>query len=150
MLGVSRPEGVELQLEFGSEPSAIASFDIYGGEAGLGLSATLELARQIEGPPLVTLPLALSRAGEGRVVATATVPLGALAPGDYILRGVIRLQDGSAGSVTRTLRKTAPSSSSSSSSAASMSKPLHPAAKLPRGIPPSSKMTRRAPRGAEP
>jgi len=107
MIGVSRPEGVAPQLEFSAEPAAIASFEIYGGEAGLGLSATLELARQAEGPALLTLPLALSRAGEGRVVATATVPLGALAPGDYLLRGIIKLEDGSAGSVTRTLRKTA-------------------------------------------
>ena len=107
MLGVSRPEGVVPQLEFGAEPAAIASFDIYGGEAGLGLSATLELARQAEGPVMVTLPLALSRASEGRVVATATVPIGALAPGDYLVRGVITLQDGTVGRVSRTLRKVA-------------------------------------------
>jgi len=107
MLGVSRPEGVQLQVEFGSEPSAIASFDIYGGEAGLGLSAALELARTPSGPALLALPLALTRAGEGRVVATATVPIGALAPGDYLVRGVVTLQDGATGQVTRTLRKTA-------------------------------------------
>ena len=35
MLGVSRPEGMKLQLEFGPEPTAIASFDIYGGTPGL-------------------------------------------------------------------------------------------------------------------
>ena len=39
MLGVSRGEGTRPQLEFGGEPTAIASFDIYGGDAGLPLSA---------------------------------------------------------------------------------------------------------------
>jgi hypothetical protein len=106
MLGVSRPEGMRPQLEFGSEPTAIASFDIYGGGAGMELTAALEVARDPEGPPLATVPLALKRADESRVVATGAVPLGALAPGDYVVRGVIRLADGTTGRVTRTLRKT--------------------------------------------
>lgn len=107
MLGVSRPEGMKLQLEFGSEPTAIASFDIYGGAPGLRMSATLEVARDPDGPALVTLPLALARADESRVVATGAVPLGALPPGDYVVRGVIRLEDGTTGRVMRTLRKVA-------------------------------------------
>lgn len=105
MLGVSREGGTRPQLEFSSEPVAIASFDIYGGTAGLPLSATLEIARELEGPPLVTLPLALSRADEARVVATGAAPIGALPPGDYVVRGVIRLEDGTTGRVVRTLRK---------------------------------------------
>jgi hypothetical protein len=108
MLGVSRSEGTRPQLEFGSEPTAIASFDIYGGAAGLRMSATLEVARDPEGPPLVTLPLTLTRADEGRVVATGAAPVGALPPGDYVVRGVIRLDDGTTGRVMRTLRKVAP------------------------------------------
>jgi len=107
MLGVSRPEGTRLQLEFASEPTAIASFDIYDGTSGMRLSATLEVARDPDGPPLVTLPLTLSRADESRAVATGAVPLGALAPGDYVIRGVIRLEDGTTGRVARTLRKVA-------------------------------------------
>jgi hypothetical protein len=107
MLGVSRPEGMKLQLEFGSEPTAIASFDIYGGDAGLRLSATLEIARTMDGPPLATLPLTLTRADETRVVAKGAVPLGALPAGDYVVRGVIKLEDGTTGRVVRTLRKVA-------------------------------------------
>lgn len=107
MLGVSRSEGTRPQLQFGSEPTAIASFDIYGGAAGLRMSATLEVARDLDGPPLVTLPLTLSRADEGRVVATGAAPVGALPPGDYVVRGVIRLDDGTTGRVMRTLRKVA-------------------------------------------
>lgn len=107
MLGVSRDDGTKPQLEFGSEPTAIASFDIYGGGSGLRLSATLEVARDLDGPALVALPLALARADEGRVVATGAAPVGALPPGDYVVRGIIRLEDGTTGRVVRTLRKVA-------------------------------------------
>ena len=107
MLGVNRPTGTTLQLEFGSEPTAIASFDIYGGASGQRLAAAVEVARDADGPALVTLPLALTRADESRVVAKGAVPLGALPAGDYVVRGVIRLEDGTTGRVTRTLRKVA-------------------------------------------
>jgi hypothetical protein len=107
MLGLARNEGTGVRLEFGSEPAAIASFDIYGGSVGTRVSATLEVARDPDGPALVTLPLALKRADEGRVVATGAVPLGALPPGDYVVRGIIQLDDGTMGRVIRTLRKVA-------------------------------------------
>ena len=105
LLGVSRSGTTFLQLEFGSEPTARASFDIYGGTAGQRLSATLELSRDLDGPAITAVPLALTRADDTRVVATGTVPLGALPPGDYVVRGMIRLEDGTTGRVVRTLRK---------------------------------------------
>ena len=105
LVSVSRNGTSSLQLEFGSEPTARASFDIYGGTAGQRLSATLEISRDLDGPAMATVPLALTRADDTRVVATGTVPLGALAPGDYVVRGIIRLDDGTSGRVTRTLRK---------------------------------------------
>jgi Tfp pilus assembly protein PilF len=107
ILGVSRNDRTVPRLAFGSEPTAIASFDIYGGVAGLRVSATLEVARDLDGPALVALPLALTRADDGRVVATGAAPIGALPPGDYVVRGVIRLEDGTTGRVTRALRKVA-------------------------------------------
>ena len=108
MFGVSRPEGTRLQLEFGNEPVAIASFDIYGGTPEMQLSVSLEVARTPEGPPLVAVPLALARSDASRVMAKGAVPLGALPPGDYVVRGVVRLADGTTGRVTRTLRKVGP------------------------------------------
>lgn len=105
LLSVSRSGTSSLQLEFGSEPTARASFDIYGGTAGQRLSATLEISRDLDGPAMATVPLALTRADDTRVVATGAVPLGALAPGDYVVRGIIRLDDGTTGRVMRTLRK---------------------------------------------
>lgn len=107
LLGISRHDTLVPQLQFGSEPTAIASFDIYGGAAGTRLSAAVEVARDMDGPALVALPIALARADEGRVVAKGAVPIGALPPGDYVVRGVIRLEDGTTGRVTRTLRKAA-------------------------------------------
>ena len=35
------------------------------------------------------------------------MPLGALAPGDYVVKGIIRLENGTSGRVVRTLRKVA-------------------------------------------
>ncbi len=105
LLGVSRSGVTSLRLEFGSEPTARASFDIYDGAAGQRLSATLEVSRDLDGPPMAAVPVALTRADDKRVVATGTVPLGALAPGDYVVRGIVRLEDGTTGRVVRTLRK---------------------------------------------
>ena len=107
MLGVSRPGGTRLQLEFESEPVAIASFDIYGGAAGQALGAALEVSRAGGGQPLVSVPLTLSRPDDSRVTATAAIPVGALPAGDFVARGIVRLQDGTIGSVVRTLRKVA-------------------------------------------
>ena len=107
LLSASHGGVSSLQLEFGSELTARASFDIYGGTEGQRLSATLEVSRTLDGPAMATLPLALSRADDTRVVATGAVPLGALAPGDYVIRGIIRLEDGTTGRVVRTLRKVA-------------------------------------------
>jgi hypothetical protein len=105
LLGVSRDGTVQPQLQFGHEPTAIASFDLYGGTSGMGLSALLEVYRDPAGPPITAVPLTLARADESRVVATAAVPVGALPPGDYLVRGIITLEDGTSGRVERTLRK---------------------------------------------
>ena len=105
LLSASRGGTTMLQLQFGAEPTARASFDIYGGTAGQRLEATLELARNLDGQAIAAVPLALTRADDTRVVATGTVPLGALPPGDYAVRGIIRLEDGTSGRVVRTLRK---------------------------------------------
>jgi VWFA-related protein len=105
LLSASRGGTTSLQLEFSTEPTARASFDIYGGSEGQRVAAVLELARDLDGPAMSTVPLALTRADAARVVATGTIPLGALPPDDYVVRGIIRLEDGTTGRVVRTLRK---------------------------------------------
>ncbi len=106
LIGASGPEGLVPRLEFAAEPTAIVSFDIYGGSETTRLSARLELARSTDGPPLVAVPLVLARADADRVTATGSAPIGALPPGDYVVRGIIQLEDGTTGRVVRTLRKT--------------------------------------------
>jgi len=105
VMGLSRDGVLNPRLEFGDEPSALASFVISGGVAGLPLVATLEVAREPDGPPMLTVPLTLSSLDEQRVLAMGTVPLGALPSGDFVVRAVIRLEDGTSGRVFRTLRK---------------------------------------------
>jgi hypothetical protein len=105
MLGVSREGSTAPQLEFRAEPTAIAYFDIYGGLEGLPLSVRLEIARSLDGPAAITQPLVLTRADQTRVVASGTVPIGALPAGDYVVRGIVGLESGETGRVIRILRK---------------------------------------------
>ena len=48
----------------------------------------------------------IARARGARTIVDAVTSLGALAPGDYVVRGIVRLEDGTTGRVVRTLRKT--------------------------------------------
>jgi hypothetical protein len=103
--GLSRDGALIPKLEFGDEPSALASFQISGGTDGLPLRALLEVAQSEHGPALVSVPLALSRLGAGRYLAMGTVPIGAFPAGDYVVRGVIQIENGASGRVMRTVRK---------------------------------------------
>lgn len=105
VLGLSRDGRLTPKLEFSQEPSALASFEIYGGVPGTAVTATLEVARTIDGPAIATVPLAIQAQGDGRYLAMGTVPLGALEPGDHAVRGLLRLENGTSGRTIRTLRK---------------------------------------------
>lgn len=106
VLGLSRDGQLIPKLEFAGEPSALASFEFYGGIPGTAVTAILEIARTVDGPAIATVPLAIQSQAVGRYLATGTVPLGALEPGDYAVRGVLRLENGTSGRSIRTLRKT--------------------------------------------
>lgn len=106
VLGLSRDGQMIPRLEFSSEPAALASFEIYGGAPGMAVTAWLEVARTIDGPALVSAPVVIQAQSVERYIATGTVPLGALEPGDYAVRGVLRLEGGTSGRAIRTLRKT--------------------------------------------
>jgi hypothetical protein len=105
VLGLSRDGKLLPRLEFAGEPSALASFEMSGASEGMGVTALLEIAATPTGPALVTVPLAIQAQGGGRYLAIGTVPLGALAPGDYAVRGMLRLAGGPEGRTVRTLRK---------------------------------------------
>jgi VWFA-related protein len=103
LLGLSRG-GFLPRLQFGAEPVALAYVDIYGGKPGEQVAATFELARTMNGPAVVTVPGALAAAGDHHS-ATAAIPIGALSPGDYIVRATIGIVGQPATRVERTLRK---------------------------------------------
>jgi hypothetical protein len=106
LLGLSRG-GFMPRMQFGTEPVALAYVDIYGGKPGDQVAATFELARTLNGPAVVTVPGALAAAGAHHS-ATAAIPIGALTPGDYVVRATIGIAGQPATRVERTLRKVVP------------------------------------------
>lgn len=104
ILGLSRGGTFTPRLEFGAEPVALGYLEIYGGAAGTRVTAVLEIARTLNGPALLTVPLALAP-GDNRHLATGAVPIGALQPGDYAVRAIVGVEGHPAGRVVRTLRK---------------------------------------------
>ena len=105
ILGLSREGRFSPRLQFSSEPTAIAYVEMYGAPAGTLISSSLEVAQTMNGPALVSLPLAIDAAGENRYIAMGAVPIGALPPGDYVVRAIIGVEGQPMTRVTRTLRK---------------------------------------------
>jgi hypothetical protein len=106
MLGLSRAGGFSPRLQFTNEPVALAYLEVYGASAGTPITVALELATTPNGPARLTIPGAVSesRSGERRL-ATIAIPIGALPPGDYVVRAVVSMEGQPAGRVSRTLRK---------------------------------------------
>ena len=107
VLGLSRAGGFVPRLQFSNEPVAIGYVEMTGATPGARLGATLELSRTPNGPALVAVPLAIESPSAGRYVATGAVPIGALPPGDYVVRAIVALEGHPATRVVRTLRKVA-------------------------------------------
>lgn len=106
VLGLSREGRFLPRFEFGAEASAMAQVEIYGATAGDPVSAVFEVARSANGPALATLRGAFAPTRDAdRFIATAAVPLGALSPGDYVVRATITAQGKPGGRVLRPLRK---------------------------------------------
>lgn len=84
----------------------MAYLEIYGGKEGTLVGVAFEIARTPNGPALVTLPGAIAATSEpDRFLVTAALPIGALAPGDYVVRATVALQGQAGGRVLRPLRK---------------------------------------------
>jgi hypothetical protein len=107
VLGLSREAGFVPRLQFSNEPAVIGYVELEGPPSGTRVVATLELAESMNGPSLVVVPLAIAGAGGDRYVASGTLPLGAVPPGDYVARAVIGLEGQPVSRVVRTVRKTA-------------------------------------------
>jgi hypothetical protein len=106
VMGLSREGQFSPRLEFGDEASAMAHLEIYGGKEGTTVGVAFEVARTPNGPALVTLPGAIAATSEpDRFIVTAALPIGALAPGDYVVRAIVAAQGQAGGRVLRPLRK---------------------------------------------
>lgn len=108
VLGLSRSGGFEPRLQFGAEPVAMAYVELYGRAPGAGgqLSLAFELATTLNGPALLTVPGVVSgTAEEDKFIVNAAIPIGALPPGDFIVRAIVGLEGQPAGRVYRIFRK---------------------------------------------
>lgn len=107
VLGLLREGKFEPKLQFTSEPLAIAYVELEGAAPGAKVAAAVEVAQTLNGPAIVTVPLVVQTSGENRFAAMGSVPVGALPPGDYIVRAVVGLEGSAPTRVVRTLRKAA-------------------------------------------
>jgi len=107
VLGVAEEGRFAGRLQFSDEPTAVAYLEIYGVPAGV-LSAKLELADSERGPTAVTGAMRITgEPSDDQHVALGGIPIGALPPGDIIVRAIVSLDGVAVGTVSRTLRKAA-------------------------------------------
>lgn len=106
LVGLSREGGFRPRMEFSTEATALAYMELYGGVEGQAVGVAFEIASTTNGPALVTMPGAFAGTSEaGKYLVTAALPVGALPPGDYVVRAIVAAKDQPAGRVVRTLRK---------------------------------------------
>jgi VWFA-related protein len=108
VLGTERAGKFLPQLQFQDEVSARAHVEIYGGSEGTEVGVAFEIARTANGPALVTVPGVFDATSEpDRFIITAALAIGALPPGDYVVRATVAAKGQPAGRVLSTLRKVA-------------------------------------------
>jgi VWFA-related protein len=99
--------GFKPLLQFRNEPSAMATFDLYG-KPPAQLPLKLELAATADGPALLqAAPSGSGTKDPDRFTVSGVFPIATLAPGDYVVRAIVGTpESGGEGRLTRTLRKT--------------------------------------------
>lgn len=106
VLGISREGNFYPRMIFSSEPTAIAQVELIDVPAGPPPTGRIEIARSVNGPAIASLPGAIRPSPDPtRATLSGVLPIGALTPGDYVIRAVVTPAGGSAGRVIRTLRK---------------------------------------------
>jgi VWFA-related protein len=105
-LGTSRGGSFQPRLLFGNEPTAMGYFEIYGRPPAGTLTVALEIAESMDGTAITRVPgtIVPSADGDG-ATANGVVPIGGLATGDYVVRGIVSLDGRPVGRVARPLRK---------------------------------------------
>lgn len=106
MLIGTTDNGFTPKLQFTNEPTATAYFELYGGRPGMPVSIAVELASSLNGPALATLQPKISASQEpDKYLVMTPITLGALPPGDYVVRAIVGLDGFPATRILRTLRK---------------------------------------------
>jgi hypothetical protein len=84
----------------------MAYLELYGGSEGTQVGVVFEVSRTTDGPPLLQLKGDLAATSEeGKFTCTVTIPVGALKPGDYVIRAIVGVIGQPQGRVLRTLHK---------------------------------------------
>ena len=98
------------RLQFISDPAAMAYAELHGEPpAGTNLTARLELTRGEAEPPMMALRAHVGPTSEpARRVISGTIAVGALPPGDYLVRLLVNVDDQPVMTAVRTLRRAKP------------------------------------------
>lgn len=108
-LGTSRGGSFQPRLLFGTEPTAMGYFEIYGRPPAGTLTVALEIAESMDGKAITRVPGTIVPSADGNsATANGVVPIGALTRGDYVVRGIVSLDGRPVGRVARPLKKGAP------------------------------------------
>lgn len=106
LLGQNSASGFVPKMLFAKESSAMAFLEVYGGTEGAGVGAVVEIANTANGPAIHRERGVFGATAEdGRYTVSAMLPIGALKPGDYVVRAIVGATDQPQGRVIRTLRK---------------------------------------------
>ncbi|HSC28219.1 MAG TPA: hypothetical protein VLD67_13155 [Vicinamibacterales bacterium] len=95
-------------LQFQDEQEAVAMVELYGRPTS-PITAYIEVLPGLDQERITAAALAPSRTNEqDRFVLSAAIPLGTLAPGDYLIRATVAVEGQPEGRVMHTLRKVRP------------------------------------------
>jgi hypothetical protein len=109
MLGVPQNGAFAPKLEFGADQAAVGVLEVYGVPKNAAVAVRLELAESEQGATLAnaTTNVAPGPGEDGRT-AFGGFAIGALQPGDYLLRAIVTVDGKEIGRATQTLRKVQP------------------------------------------
>lgn len=107
VLGAAADGSFKPRLQFSTEPAAIGYLELYGAPPrSVEVAVRMEIAATDEGAPLAATAATIEKTADAsRRIVIGPLALGALSPGDYIVRALVTIDGRPAGRVTRTLRK---------------------------------------------
>jgi hypothetical protein len=80
-------------------------FEIYGRPPAGTLTVALEIAESMDGKAITRVPGTIVPSADGNgATANGVVPIGGLASGDYVVRGIVSLDGRPVGRVARPLK----------------------------------------------